>query len=239
MNNTDKIISLKNSIINHRLNSFEYKLNEVSSICESEIEHLFFLEFFNYFQNFDRTTYDEGLYADIDFILDEVALDDPGVNETKKIELTNKVTKQLYKKEGFFYYKYIGFKVRKNSTEGINVDDSLKCYQPFYFQFEIIPQYEVENEDGKKRIDIALIANKLEVSSDIIIETKKIALECDGFDYHSKPEQYRKDKERERHLKSMGWTDVLRYSGSEIYRIDGNLKKTHFIIDEIIKILTL
>jgi hypothetical protein len=49
MTNTEKINSLKKSLINHHLNSFEYKLNEVLSICESEIEKLFFLELFNSF----------------------------------------------------------------------------------------------------------------------------------------------------------------------------------------------
>lgn len=239
MTNTEKINSLKKSLIDHQLNSFEYKLNEVLSICESEIEKLFFLELFNYFQKFDSTPYDEGLYSNVDFILDEIDTFDPEVDKTKQIELTNKVTIQQYKKEGYFYYKYIGFKVSKNRTEAIIVDNLLKGCEPFYFQFEVIPQLEVETKDGKKRIDFALIATKLKPFVNDKIETKKIALECDGFDYHSRPEQYRKDKERERHLKSKGWTDVLRYSGSEIYRIDNNFKKTHFIIDEIIKILTL
>jgi hypothetical protein len=111
MTNTEKINSLKKRLINHHLNSFEYKLNEVLSICESEIEKLFFLELFNYFQKFDSTPYNEGLYSNVDFILDEIDPYDPGVNKTKQIELTNKVTIQQYKKEGYFYYKYIGFSV--------------------------------------------------------------------------------------------------------------------------------
>lgn len=240
MSTNEKNRLLKKNIIYHNSNSFEFKLNDVLSICESEIETLFLLELFNYFENFEKENYDTGLYADIDFILSEIVLDDPCNSLKQQHELINRINKYKYRKEGSFYYKYIGFRVNKNSTEPFNVNDVEDGRKKnFYFQFEVIPQFEVVTENGNKRIDIAIIANKCIPFTNILIDTKKIALECDGFDYHSKPEQYRKDKERERHLKSVGWTDVLRYSGSEIYRIDNNFNKTDLIINEMIKILIL
>lgn len=239
MSTNEKNRLLKKNIICQKSNSFEFKLNDVLSICESEIETLFLLELFNYFENFEKKIYDTGLYADIDFILSEIDPYEPGINILERQDLINKINKYKFQKEGPFYYKYIGFRVNKNSTELVNVNDLADESNFFYLQFEVIPQFEVVTENGNKRIDIAIIANKCDPYTNRIIETKKIALECDGFDYHSKPEQYRKDKERERYLKSVGWTDVLRYSGSEIYRIDNNFNKTGLIINEIIKILTL
>jgi hypothetical protein len=239
MSTNEKIRLLKKNIIYNESNSFEFKLNDVLSFCESEIESLFLLELINYFEKFEKTKYNTGMYSDIDFIISEIDPFEPNINILRQQELINRINRFQFQKEGFFYYKYIGFRVNKNSTELVNVDDLANESNFFYFQFEVMPQFEVETENGKKRIDVAIIANKCDPYNNSIIETKKIALECDGFDYHSKPEQYRKDKERERHLKSIGWTDVLRYSGSEIYRIDNNFDKTGLIIEEIIKILTL
>lgn len=50
-------------------------------------------------------------------------------------------------------------------------------------------------------------------------ETKKgLVIECDGYDFHNlKKEQIMKDNEREFELKLEGY-DVLRFSGSQIYR---------------------
>lgn len=45
----------------------------------------------------------------------------------------------------------------------------------------------------------------------------KIAIECDGHDFHEKTkEQASRDKKRDRYLQSQGWF-VLRFTGSDIY----------------------
>jgi very-short-patch-repair endonuclease len=57
---------------------------------------------------------------------------------------------------------------------------------------------------GKYRIDLALTAYK-------------IAIECDGKDYHSSAKQKAHDKKKDEFLKANGWK-VLRFSGKRIYK---------------------
>ena len=66
-----------------------------------------------------------------------------------------------------------------------------------------------------------------------ILLVNKIAIECDGHDFHSSKEQIMKDNQRTRILTKNGWS-VIRYSGSEIYQDSKNELKS--ILDEIIQI---
>lgn len=64
------------------------------------------------------------------------------------------------------------------------------------------PQHEV----GRFRVDFALLG-----------EHCKIAVECDGHDFHEKTKhQAARDKSRDRELAAAGFT-VLRFTGSEIW----------------------
>lgn len=58
---------------------------------------------------------------------------------------------------------------------------------------------------GRYRIDIAIIK-----------KGKKIAIECDGYKYHSTYEQKLHDEKKNVFLESKGWK-VLRFTGKEIY----------------------
>ena len=70
----------------------------------------------------------------------------------------------------------------------------------------IIPQFKIRDY----RVDFAMF-NRAEPSV-------KIAVECDGHDFHEKTkEQARRDKSRDRLIQSLGFK-VLRFTGSEIYR---------------------
>lgn len=44
----------------------------------------------------------------------------------------------------------------------------------------------------------------------------KIVVECDGFQYHSSKEAFKKDRQRDRAFQARGY-EVLRYTGSEIF----------------------
>jgi len=60
---------------------------------------------------------------------------------------------------------------------------------------------------AKFRLDFALIHG-----------TRRVAVECDGHDFHEKTkEQAARDKKRDRELTADGWR-VLRFTGSEIHR---------------------
>lgn len=67
----------------------------------------------------------------------------------------------------------------------------------------VTPQFEI----GPYRVDFALFSTG-----------KKVAVECDGHDFHEKTkEQAQRDKKRDRFLQLKGWA-VLRFTGSEIYK---------------------
>jgi very-short-patch-repair endonuclease len=60
------------------------------------------------------------------------------------------------------------------------------------------------------------------IRADILVwcpgnEKIKLIVECDGYEYHSSKESFEKDRKRDRLLKSKGY-DVIRFSGSEIFR---------------------
>jgi very-short-patch-repair endonuclease len=52
---------------------------------------------------------------------------------------------------------------------------------------------------------------------DIAFPDYKLAIECDGQDYHSSNEDRFRDTERDQVLRREGWT-TMRFSGSQIYR---------------------
>lgn len=50
---------------------------------------------------------------------------------------------------------------------------------------------------------------------DLVLREYRIAIECDGKDYHSSPEQKAHDRRKNDYLRKNGW-NVLRFSGSAI-----------------------
>jgi very-short-patch-repair endonuclease len=49
-----------------------------------------------------------------------------------------------------------------------------------------------------------------------LVDGQKIAIELDGFEYHSNKQQMTRDYQRQRHLEANGWR-MIRFTGSEIY----------------------
>jgi len=84
----------------------------------------------------------------------------------------------------------------------------------------LIPQYKI----GNYRVDFLVYyipPNILPIKEkDYLLNNKKTSLiiELDSYLWHgSDPEQFAKEKERERELKKEGW-NIMRFSGREIYR---------------------
>ena len=194
-----KIQDILSNISKKHQIDFKIKIDEVLSICDSQIEQLMLLQLYNYFQNYK----DKGDYF-------------PGFSEINFIE------------HGF-YDNYIGFKVKKKQSES-----STNPYNTVFREFEIYPQFETIIDEKNYRLDIAIILNR--IKNNEIIDTRKIALECDGYDYDSSPEKKKSDYIRTRKLKTNGWKEVFRYSGSEIYRIK-EIEEVHSNFEEIIKML--
>lgn len=81
----------------------------------------------------------------------------------------------------------------------------------------ISPQWKVETKDKNFRIDF-ILARVDSITDDGLDEHVKIAIECDGHEFHEKTkEQAQHDKQRDRLLTELGFK-VLRFTGSEIYR---------------------
>lgn len=236
-----KIEILKNKIASQIINEFNNQIDEVLSICESEIEKLMLLHFYSYFIKFKENDYWLNRYNEIEFIDEEIYLDYPDNSREENIRLHNRVSKYKHRHVGQgVYHKYIGFKMKDDRMESISVDTMDNTEIPgsdlVYREFEIRPQYSVTVDGIEYRIDIAIIMNRRDLLSNNIIETRKIALECDGYDYHSSPEQKRNDDIRTRKLKKTGWKEVLRYSGKELHSIKSK-NEIHSLFNEIIEVL--
>lgn len=73
-------------------------------------------------------------------------------------------------------------------------------------KFPIIPQFQAYSNMHKYRLDFLLETNC----------QYKIGVECDGLEYHAKPGQYIKDRQRDRYLQEHNIL-LLRYSSHEIF----------------------
>lgn len=75
-----------------------------------------------------------------------------------------------------------------------------------------------QEQVGAYRLDFALVNARLPA---------KIAIECDGHDYHERTKAHAaRDRKRDRVLQGLGWR-VMRFTGSEIY------KDAHACADEV------
>jgi hypothetical protein len=97
----------------------------------------------------------------------------------------------------------------------------------------IIPQYKVQIGSSFFRLDFAFLLYE-NIDHDFSL-VKKIGVECDGYEYHSDKNQFKKDRERLRKLELDDWV-IIPFSGSEINRYQYN--KNEFP-QEIFKILSL
>ena len=229
--------TIKKSIEAYILKDFNFKMDEVLSWCESEIEKLYVLHLYNYFQTFRSSKelwFNE--FGGLEFTEDEIVEHDEYSKEEKAqfIQVKDYAVKNNYRRySGRFYRKYNGFKVKSSYMESWAVlkegDKMLRQ------EFEVYPQYKVRTDELDYRVDIAVILNRLSEDNKVI-ESRKIAIECDGYDYHSSPVQKKNDDIRARKLKKSGWKEVLRYSGTELYNIKDS-EEVHNKFKEIIEIL--
>ncbi len=84
-------------------------------------------------------------------------------------------------------------------------------------------QYEVIYGRGKNRrfyLDFAMFC-----------KNRNLAVECDGDTYHTKPEDIKKEKQRDNVLESKGW-NILRYTTDDIvYKLDESLSQVNETIN--------
>lgn len=69
-------------------------------------------------------------------------------------------------------------------------------------------------DDRRYRLDFAVVLERGD-------RRAYIALECDGHDFHTNPDDVQRDKVRDRDLASLGWV-TLRFTGAEIAARSGS-----------------
>ena len=93
----------------------------------------------------------------------------------------------------------------------VRFDNGFLCYQNIPGQVILQQQPTIKTPKGEFRPDFL-------VTAQIQDKEARIAIECDGHDYHERTkEQAAYDKARDRALTAAGYT-MLRFTGSEIWR---------------------
>lgn len=235
-----KIKELRDEIAKNIIREFFFQIDEVLSMCDSAIERIMLLHLFKYFQKIKLKEEYCKKYHSIEFIEEEIILCPIDHSDAEIKKLTERVKKYHFRYVPPLYLKNVGFRVSDSFSESITTNQSEpKNSAPLdlaFREYEVRPQYPV-NIDGKDyRIDIAVFLHRKSFFDNKIIETRKLALECDGYDFHSSPTQKRDDDIRIRKLKKSGWKEVLRYSGKEIHSLK-SLNEIHDLFEEIVEIL--
>ena len=206
--NADRMIE----ILATALNSFyPQAINFVYDYSESEIEKLFINSFIICF-----------LFGDPLRLKFEPAKKQ-GFDEIQKtrqylklmLEINKKHLEETGEKDGWFWY--IDYLLENGEIDNEQHEfhfydyiftHGMNYYNAFYVTLQTsFPDIRI---DGKS------------IRPDMFIwkpsdEKFNLMVECDGFQFHSSKDSFISDRKRDRHLKSLGF-DVLRFSGSEIYK---------------------
>lgn len=213
MSTNSKVQDLKNEISK----SINYSLDWFMNLCESEIEKQLFLIIITpilkdkFFPSLEQGCggrdlgYQNWNIKDFEFLYERVEylfMDKETINE--------------YKSKG--YLNLGSDLIRPKALKFKDECDFFLPDQLNYTIYELIPQYEVELSK-RYRLDFAIIAkNYIE---DKLVSVYKVAIECDGYEYHYTKEQQRNDSKKNRELQLDDWK-LYRMTGSEIYNIRTN-----------------
>lgn len=215
MSSEIKISGLQQKINGKRESNFQKNLDGLLSLCESDIEKQLLLQIIFHLE----CRIEEALEMGEQAVSNSISFIDDVYNGNfiRGIEVDYGLEHN-----------------RETARRTLGVNSSGKTY---FHTVRVYPQFEVVVNDASYRLDFAFYVEKRDLKDDSLHETRKIAIECDGYDYHKDPDKFKNDKKRERALKSVGWRDVVRYSGSEIYEISGDDKKMHYNFQEIMSII--
>ena len=215
---------LINKTVSKITESYESKISEVLSNCDSPIEKVFLIMLLNKALTLDSDEFEFGAEDHRPWGL--TLLDSEKITEIirKKFDFPH----DAY---GAWRYRYSSFRITlpfmlesSEEKERTQIEKALV----------ITPQYTLFDEGAVYFIDIGVTIESRYDAEPILIEDKKIAIECDGHEYHSSKDQITRDNMRARKLTKAGWS-VLRFSGSEIYADSQNELKG--LMDEVFKIL--
>lgn len=224
-------------IINEILAIKRKNLNELLSLTESPIEKLFFAHVLRYLERsllFNELERDRPEINGFSYLTES---DYPDINTFEKIiglivyysttGFKIDLPKEINFKDQNGEVKLIEIKPKNSNPQSRNVS-YLESTDGLGFsvmqKLHIIPQYVTLINGKKYRLDFAFLL--YENVNHVQTLVKKIGIECDGYEYHSGKEQFKKDRERQRNLSYDNWT-IIQFSGSEINGHVG-YDETHF-----------
>lgn len=205
MGNNYKSDVLKEDI----LNEFRTFMDDLLSICESEIERQFLLFFIKYIF---KDIYSLTPFSPTGF-MDKDSFDEWCITSIKRI--WEEVDRSKLSQEEINEYLDKGYNFHELSlvkTIGIEFKDE-HFFDNCFTIYKIIPQFKVDLKRSL-RLDFALFA--FHHGDDGNVTESKIAIECDGFEYHSTKDQLTNDNQKNRILQFDNWK-IYRMSGSEIF----------------------
>ena len=192
-------------------------------LCDSDIEKQFLLDILFAIFN-DKLTpscwgftgensYREWQITEFEPIVDSVCVVDLPTLSVLTYEAAG------YELLGFDFVKVIGLKF---------IDEAEYLPLETRTEYFLYPQYKI-NLQSDYRLDFALLSKNM--SGDDIVSERKIAIECDGFEFHSTSKKMTEDNIRTRELLRNDWI-VFRMSGSEIFNINDE-RKIYSVLNEL------
>jgi len=205
---------MEDLIIEEILASKNKSIKDLLTLTESPIERRFLLEFIKYLEKLlsycDPTEPIDG-YRYIMEAADEFGTKYTGRTLGLSISSTSEYI--LIETDAFEVSKAKVSSTKRKIQKIELSPNHFLCYQRMNFY----PQYEVEVNGKFFRLDFAFLLDEATNKSRNLV--RKIGIECDGYEYHSNPIQFKKDRERSRILLADDWT-ILQYSGSEINNLN-------------------
>lgn len=193
----------------------EQAIRSLVRLTESPIEEKFLLEFIKYIERslMNQSPYEVGPQTEIDgYTYERETADIYGLTFTDKIIgiRISHTSSWSVVNVNLPIVEKIQISSTRRKLEKISLTPNHHIYRQslcFY------PQYIVEVENASYRLDFAFLL--YEQDNEKFEIRRKVGVECDGYEFHSSPVMFKKDRERGRRLQSDDWT-ILQFSGSEL-----------------------
>ena len=217
---------MEEKLINEILSTKERAIRNLLNCTESPIERIFVLELLKALEDAISNPVIDNSFPNT--IIDGYTFIPDAIIQGEDVQLTNRLigieikytslSLHLTDSERLQRYQRDGTPLKRRIQKiGLSPSKSL-IYQGLNFY----PQYKVQIGEKSFRLDFAFILG--EVDNEVSTTIKKVGIECDGYKYHSSPEQFSKDRVRNRAMNLEDWT-IIQYAGSEIYYGNIDFKK--------------
>lgn len=230
---------MSDKIVKEILSKKEKNINRLLSLTESPIERIFFAHLLEFIEesiafglkNISATLINGYTYCSITDS-DPVTLRTNSENFGIRLSFATTIRENISPEYGIFNLEDLkGTDYLKRETRFLINGNNL--YKKSIMQsLDIYPQYKVNINNQHFRLDFAFLLH--ENHEHEIHLVRKVAVECDGYEYHHNKDAFTNDRERHRTLNSDNWI-VFQFSGAEINA--NNSYDTGYFYKEFHKIL--